>query len=278
VTASATRNAGADQPRLLLALDASRGGEGAMNAAVRLAARLGAEVEGLFVEDDNLMRAAGLPCSRLIRITSARFEEFTPETMARDLRLQARAARRALAEAAERGNVRWSFRVTRGAVGEQILAAAPASELVVLGRTMDGGRLRPRLGSTARRLAAEAPAVLFAGGGRAAGPVLADFTGSEPSRRALTLAAKLARPENGLVVLLSGDEASKSEAARLLEGVDMEVRYRSLKGMGLTTLELAVHETAGEMLVLSADNPALSEASIEKTIKALDLPVLLVRR
>ncbi len=278
MTASAGKNADAHQPHLLLALDASRGGESAMTAAVRLAARLGAEVEGLFVEDDNLVRAAGLPCSRLVRITSARLEEFTPETMARDLRLQARAARRALAEAAERGNIRWSFRVARGMVSDQILAAAPASEMVVLGRATDGSRLGPRLGSTARRLAAEAPAVLFAGSGRTAGPVLADFTGSGPSRRALMLAAKLARPEDGLIVLLSGDQASETEAKRILEEVDLAVRYRALKGMGLTTLELAVHESAGEMLVLSADNPALSDAPIERTIEALDLPVLLVRR
>jgi len=92
------------------------------------------------------------------------------------------------------------------------------------------------------------------------------------------LAAKLARPEDGLIVLLSGDQASETEAKRILEEVDLAVRYRALKGMGLTTLELAVHESAGEMLVLSADNPALSDAPIERTIEALDLPVLLVRR
>ncbi len=276
MSASAEKDSGRPSAHLLLALDASLGGEIATNSAVRMAARLGADIEGLFVEDDNLLRAAGLPCSRLVRLSTARIEEFTTESMARDLRLQARTARRALADAADRRNINWTFTVARGAVGEKILAAAPASELVVMGRATRGNR--PRLGSTARCLAAEAPAVLFACEVKSTGPVLVDFTGSASSRRALSLAAKLALPGEGLVVLLSGDGASHAEAEKILRGFRFEARYRVLKGMGLTTLELAVHETAGEMLVVAADNPALAEFPIEKAIEALDLPVLLVRQ
>ena len=50
--------------RILIALDPSRRGQSALQAAAHLAAGTGAELAGLFVEDINLLRLAGLPFAR----------------------------------------------------------------------------------------------------------------------------------------------------------------------------------------------------------------------
>ena len=54
--------------RILVALDASAHSHAALAAAVALAARLHAEIEGLFVEDINLLRLAELPFTGLAHI------------------------------------------------------------------------------------------------------------------------------------------------------------------------------------------------------------------
>ena len=57
--------------RILVALDASTQSLAALRTAVTLAAELGAELEGLFVEDTNLMRMAMLPVARRVLFPSA---------------------------------------------------------------------------------------------------------------------------------------------------------------------------------------------------------------
>ena len=74
--------------RILVALDASPASLSAMQNAVELAARLGAELIGLFVEDINLLRAGG----HLIRARNGRLAVFVvaeDEAGARELQLQA---------------------------------------------------------------------------------------------------------------------------------------------------------------------------------------------
>jgi len=53
--------------RILVALDATEDSLTSLDLATRLAAKLRAELEGLFVEDINLLRMADLPCTRVVR-------------------------------------------------------------------------------------------------------------------------------------------------------------------------------------------------------------------
>ena len=97
-----------------------------LEAAAALAARVGAELTGLFLEDDSLLRFAALPFAREIGLASAARRATGVGAMERALQALAREARRMLASAAARQDVRWSFRVERGAAPEALLAAAAA--------------------------------------------------------------------------------------------------------------------------------------------------------
>jgi len=55
--------------RILVALDASRSSLEALRAAAALAARMGAELECLFIEDVNLVRLGQLPVARQVTLT-----------------------------------------------------------------------------------------------------------------------------------------------------------------------------------------------------------------
>jgi hypothetical protein len=116
--------------RRITVVQGSAQAAGALDAVVETAAALEAELAGLFVENVELLHFAGLPFAREIGAFSARALDV--RTMERRLRSQAEEARRALAAAAEGKPLRWTFRVERGSVLEQVRGALAEADLVVL--------------------------------------------------------------------------------------------------------------------------------------------------
>ena len=141
--------------RLWVALDASSHSLAALEAAVRIAARLDAELAGLFVEDEDLLRWSRLPIGRAVDPVSAKARSVDAPTVEQELRAQAGRARRALEAAAQRERVRWSFRVVRGRVGRALAEAVGELDLLALGRSSWARSSGGRLGSTARFVVTE---------------------------------------------------------------------------------------------------------------------------
>ena len=179
-----------DLRRVLVALEPGGGGRDTLETAARLAAGFQAELVGIFVEDSELMQAAALPVTRTISRHAPAVTPLDAALMRRALKVSAAAASQALAAAAERRKVRWSFRVARGLVVEQVLAEVRRDDLLALGAA---GRSLRRAGLTAvaRAVAEQAPcAVLLArGGARGDQPVAVLYDGSD---RALELGWRLA--------------------------------------------------------------------------------------
>ena len=130
--------------RIVAAVDASQRGLEALEQAVRLAAELEAELQGVFVEDEDLLRLAGLPFASEVT-PSSRGRRLDPLSMTRALRAQAERVRRALERAAGGRRVPWSFQVKRGRPIREALAAA------------DGGRPVAHRGRDASRVAGARP-------------------------------------------------------------------------------------------------------------------------
>lgn len=117
--------------RVIVGLVPTQRNQAVLEAAARLARRMEAELVGLFVENINLLHFAGLPFACEVGFASATRRDLDVEGMERSLRALAREARQLLASVAGRVPVRWSFRVARGAVAAELLAAATAADLVV---------------------------------------------------------------------------------------------------------------------------------------------------
>jgi nucleotide-binding universal stress UspA family protein len=130
--------------RVVVTLDAGSENRAAIETAVRLAARTGMPLHGAFVEDEDLLRLAGLPFARQVTIGRG-IETLTPESVALHLLAQAEQARQELSAAATQYRVEYSFEIVRGAGGTAAggTAAGGASErdLVVA-----GGLTRPIAG------------------------------------------------------------------------------------------------------------------------------------
>lgn len=271
--------------RILVALDASAQSLAALHAAVILAAGLGADLEGLFVEDINLMRMAMLPVARRVLYPSAAEETLDSSRMEREMRVLARQAQESLATMAERSGIRWSFRVVRGKVTVEILSAASESDLLTVGKSGWSLARKMQLGSTAHNAAVHAPkALLLVKRPLAANrPVIALYDGSPHAEQALKAAAKFARAFQGrlIVFLLADDQqqlaALKRAAGPLIKATEIQARFRPVIGPAAQRLADAIESEAGGLLVLSRQYKDLSEQDVQDLLRAVGNPVLLVR-
>lgn len=270
--------------RILVALDASRHSLAALEAAAELAASLEAELYGLFVEDINLLRVAGSPVAREVRYPFVATARMDRTRMERELRAQASQARKALAAACERRRIRWSFRVVRGEVAPEVLAAALEADLLTLGKASRPLIRRARLGSTARAAAAQAPksVLLLQRDASIRPPVAVTYDGSPTARQALRIATHLARKKGGylavLVVAGTSDEEYRlqAETADWLRGQGLLIRYRRLAGTSVAALTHKVRSEGSGVLVLSST--ILDQEALQTLLDEVDCPVLLVRR
>ena len=258
---------------IVATLDASESGRPALQVAVHLAAVLGAGLEGVFVEDINLMRLAGLPFLRELRSWSLAEEVISTQRMQRELRTLARHAERMLEQAAREVGVPWSFQVWRGraeaaslaqAFGADILSLAPVSSLVYT-RARDTRR-------TPERQSREAETSIS---------VL--FSDSEQATRALTIACGLAKDMGARLTVMLPDSRSqalpalKEKALEILKSSAQLAHFVRITGTDAQSLLQAAGASANNILITAADHPLLQQAGLEQCVRALFRPVLLVR-
>ena len=259
--------------RLMVTLDSSAESLSALDAAADVAMRLNAELMGLFVKDARLVKLAGLPCVREVRLTSAWGKRMRPTTMERQLRVKEAAARRALKAAAAKRRVEWSFRVTGQEPAAALIAAEPEIDLVLVARP--GVRKRARFtveGDTVVWTAGPAPEALKTA-------ISVTYDGSRIAKRALAIAARLARG-TAVNVLIPADNhaaAHEREAADVLAGLGVSAWFMPLAAGDLKAVAHAVKASRATIFVLACDSRLLGADPVDRLIAEVSVPVVLVR-
>tara|TARA_B100000676_G_scaffold285821_1_gene314761 strand:- start:390 stop:1316 length:927 start_codon:yes stop_codon:yes gene_type:complete len=275
--------------RILVALDATEDSLALLDLATRMAAKLRAELEGLFVEDINLLRMADLPCTRVVSVATTSGQGMSLPSMERELRRQARVARDTLAMNAERYAVRWSFRTARGAMASEILSAASEADIVIVGKSDRAYPQRLRLGATARTLSAHSPSTVLIAHHRFVttdysppGAILVAYDDTETGDRGLRLAARLALSERHPLTVLIPDskragQRLKDSAETLLTAFGLQPRIRMIDRGESSRLVEIVHAEHGELFVLGCESPLLRGKTTDKVVESLEVPVFLIR-
>jgi nucleotide-binding universal stress UspA family protein len=268
--------------RILVALDASPRSLSALQAAVELAAKTEAELAGLFVEDEDLLSLAEAPFAREILYSTASQVALNRSGMERKFKAQAEQARKALAAAADRARVRWTFRTVRGKVAAEVLAAAGGADLLSLGREGWSAVRRPRIGSTVLAVMAEAlPALILCDRERMFTlPVLICYDGTAVAQRALATAVQVA--EAGakvlILVLLAKDPEEvrtlKEETAQLLKGSPLRLHYRSVDPENEANLLRILKSEKAGVLVLPAGKLFARREPIEGLMRDLETSLM----
>ncbi len=255
--------------RVLIALDSAARCEAVLDAGVRLAAHLRADVEAMFVEDADLLRLAGLPFVREVGRHGAP-RGLDPEGVQRALAGYAAEVERVLGDSARRARLQWRFQVAHGRLLHELLAASTEGDLLMLARL--GARPIEALRGAAvvsRALAA---------------PVLVVWRDDEAGWRALNVAAEIAELEaRPLLVLIaaSGPRAAaqtwqRVQAALAEVGVDLRglISYRQLPDLTPATVADAARVEGADRLIQTL---ATSAEELEALTTRLTCPLVLVR-
>lgn len=268
--------------RILVALDGSPHSQAALEAAAHLAELLRAELMGVFVEDVNLLRLAELPFAQEVRRHTATIEKLELRYLHRQLRRQAEQAQADLKRVANAHALPATFRVARGPVSAEVLAAALEADLLALGRISHAGP--PRLGSTAKTAVAQTnrPVLLMRPGLPFDQPILLIYDGSPGAERALEVAAYLAGENGRLQVLLWAENAQQALAQEQAirqsqQPKGLHLQFRRLTQPDVANLAYLVRLSGTGLMVLSDTNTRLPTAVIHTLLEELDHPILLVR-
>lgn len=265
-----------DLLRALVALDPFSPSDAALEAVVSLLGGRPAQLEGLVLEDVNLLDLTELPFVRVFDHTTGSERSLDRNRMERRLRSRSEHLRKAFEEAASRLRIPGSFRVERDVVGSALTRAARGADLLVLSY----GRRRRRAPSSHPGLRQpEVRTVVVVREawktGRTVAVVVEDI---ERDRAALHLAARLAGAEQlSLTVLVRPhtDAEVEKEIERLAGETGLEVRRQLLRAD--TTEALIAAARSSLALVLAADHPRLDEATLARLLDKLPGALVLAR-
>lgn len=251
-----------DIRRILVTLESSDTGRSALDIAARLAAMLHAELEGVFVEDINLISLAGLPFLREIKSSSLIEEAVSPERMQRDLKAQARQAERMLMQHAESIGVSCTFRVWRGHATLDTLSASFEADILSIARTP----------AYRRAVAATRPCAIER--------ICVLYSSSAQAQNALTAACQLANSlEVPVNVLLSAGNTAQThpekKASAILAMSNQPIYFEYFDG--IPALVDTLNTAPNTVLIVEAGHPLFKKAGFNHLLDALSLPVLIVR-
>jgi nucleotide-binding universal stress UspA family protein len=282
---SAARAPGFPPRRILVAVDASPPSLSALRAAADLAARVHAELEGLFVEDIELVRLARLEVASQVSLLSGSRERLDVESLEAQLHSLEARARRALADATSRSQVSARLRVTRGSVVAELVAASEQADLLVIGWASRPLWPRQRLGRTAQAAAERScrSVLLLPEGARLGGPVAVVDDAAAGAPLAIAAAAALAEATRSkLRVLVPAADAD--EARTKIERVRRQLDERGLDWEPIpladdapVRLRHALRQHASAVVVIAGDSPLLRDEGVRQLLEELGCALLLAR-
>jgi nucleotide-binding universal stress UspA family protein len=259
--------------RIVVTLDSIESGRPVLDVAVRLAAVLGAELEGVFIEDINLIRLSELPFLREIRASSLVEEVISSQSMQRDLRALARQAERMFLRTTQAMGVGSSFRVWRGHTTVETLSSSFEADVLSLrGR---GAMAAYHAQSFFRTRPTAAPYTVNS--------VNVLFNASPVADRALSAACQLAANLGaGINILLADTETPVKDlevrAGEILTAHKLQAYIIPLAQVSVTALIRAMRSSGSNtVLIAGADHPLFRQAGLGSCLEALTCPVLFVR-
>jgi hypothetical protein len=240
---------------MVLALDALNCEAALIEAAARLASRLDAELDALFVEDDDLYAAAELPVTQEISRGSARTRELSTSGLTATLRSLSREAEARFRAAAARGQ----FRTTRARRSDALSAACGDVDLLLVPARRAAVRIHVHL-------QAAPPAHLFA--------LCAD---TPASARVLETGARLARADHDALELIATGPTDETRLAALAHGGLRIARHQLAADATLEEALAHVDNRPGNTLLVAADLPlAADRAALLEVLSGLRCTSLLV--
>lgn len=257
--------------RIVVALDTAAAPSEALEAAAGLASALGAELVGLFVEDQRLLRFAELPFAQELGGATARARPVGTADIERALKVHADRLRRLISDTARPLGVPWTLEVTRGHMVQAALAFVGLEDLLVIGRTR-------YLSVTVTQAPTEQrfPSLR-------ARTVAALFDGTPPAERALVLAhmlAQVAGCELAVFIPAAGPElfrAQRIDAAEVLRSQGgSAAAYVMVPNADPATIERAARANRARVLLWPGRGREAAGEAVAALLADVSCPVVMI--
>jgi len=124
-------------PKIVVTIDVDGFLTPALELAVDLALEHRTALHGLFIEDLDLVRAAGLPFTREVSPTSGRPRALDNQRLLRTLNASSRQFRQSLEQHAERFSLSWSYSRYRGRKRSMEFGESAEAEFLIIGHPAD---------------------------------------------------------------------------------------------------------------------------------------------
>jgi nucleotide-binding universal stress UspA family protein len=268
--------------RVLILLDGSRLSLAALEAAAEIASVRNAEVLGIFVEETNLLRAAGYGFAREVGGSSGLARPLEVAALETRMQTLAEQARRTLQQTmAGRGLVQ-SLKLCRGRVAEEVLNLMQPDDLVVLGRVGWSCIPGARLGSTARILLRQAPCEVLLWveprHQRQSRVVVLLNHDQGANHRAVRVGAELARrSKQPLSVLIRSkpedDSALAEDILTYLQREGIAARVKQVPESSAGAAVIAIQEESATQLVVSRSSSLFADQGAESLLSELNVPI-----
>jgi len=253
-----------EEVRILL--DNQRSQLESLTSAAALARKMKVHLQGLYIEEENLLRAADLTLSREISLWSARERHMTGESIERTLRANARYKQKELEQAARKEKVEYSFQVIRGERVRWVQESVNTSGILFIG----GKDLAPKRYRHLKYCS------------YSQNQLQVIFTGSPASERALKTAVQMAELDKRPLLILttvgeSSDELKLREQINILLEKQLKTTI-SIEASSDEDILSSLRKRQVHMLIVPSDIEwAQDEKQLEKLLQQVSCPVILVR-
>jgi nucleotide-binding universal stress UspA family protein len=268
--------------QILVAIDTSPDSLAALEMGAELAAKLGADLNGIFVEDINLHRIATLPFAREIGYLTGSIRKLDNTLVNREFRTLARQAYQAMELLAKRRNLRWSFRRVQGVIPKELISAASDADLILLGKS--GWSKRKLIGSTAKVVLINSPLQSFflRPGIQIGLPTVVIFDGSPIAWKALHVALQIHSGDHPLTILVPATDEQvanqlQSDALGEAERAGTSVELNWITDLNQVILARMTKSSNCGILILPAESKFISGESLIELLDQTDCGVLIIR-
>ena len=275
---------GAAPDRIVLHIRSGGASPLALEAATRLARTMHAEIECVFVEDDEILTLAELPFAREISPTGRRTRALSADEVLREMRSRSQAVRRAVEHAARMSDIRCHFTAVRQSPDKSFEKLSSQARILIYGEAIgdDAPARFPRL----TRCFGSVDACLLHGSRvrRSRGPVIIvidDLASSAPMAEIVRYWTEGRREDVILSVLgsveRSGQMLLQDMAARLPEETALRIQIISEDRPERALADIATRSGAGLIVARQHGPLATDDARLTRVVTALDCPLLLLR-
>jgi len=267
--------------RVIVPLDMASESGTAIDTAARLAARWRVPLHGVFIEDEELIGLTGLPFARQVTL-GAGLEPLTKDHVEDHFRAFAERARRDLAMAADRHDIKWSFETVRGPLAPEMLAGG--DDFIVAGAQSRpiGNHFRVASRCWSWMAIVARPFLLAKREWETGGSVLALLRRRDPrSARALDIAAEMAGFGSGTLTVAQALDLGGLDDFTAWVSACLAQHSLSLQTeLGATdpaALRQRIIDLDCRLLVLEADEWAAQPDELRVLVDQLACDVLLIR-